>query len=40
MLNTKTWLGGDENSATFVEVCRAVFTADSHTEGEGKAHYC
>ena len=33
MLNTKTRLGGDDNTATFAEVSRAVFTENSHAKG-------
>jgi len=33
MLNTKTRLGGDDNTATFAKVSRAVFTENSHTKG-------
>ncbi len=32
MLNTKTRLGGDDNTATFAEVCRAVFTKNNHSK--------
>lgn len=36
MLNKKTRLGGDDDTITFVKVCHAVFTENSHAKGGGE----
>ena len=38
-LDDQTWFGGDENTATFTFVSRAVFPYNGHAVGRGK-HFC